>query len=336
MRGRMASWLLLFARLAFWVMLLALAGWGALAIYYSYLPEALRGILSGMFVLCSLGVLVFIRPRRLAYGVFFVLFFIVLAGWLSMKPSNNRDWQPDVARLAYADIQGDRITVRNIRNCDYRSETDYTVSHYDRTFDLSKLTSVDLYLVDWGLGYLVHTMVSFGFENDQYLCVSIETRKEKGEDYSTIKGFFRQYELYYVVADERDVVRLRTNYRVDETTYLYRIQGLSLDVGRKFFLDYLKTINRLKENPEWYNALTGNCTTQIRGHAYPYTQRAWDWRILANGYIDELLYENGTLDRSLPRETLKKQSIVNARAQAADKDPEFSIRIRAGLPGFSD
>jgi hypothetical protein len=179
-------------------------------------------------------------------------------------------------------------------------------------------------------------MVSFGFEGDQYLCISIETRKEKGEGYSTIKGFFRQYELFYVVADERDLVRLRTNHRKGETIYLYRIKGASMDVGRQVFLDYLQYINGLRKEPEWYNALTGNCTTQIRGHTRPYTGRTrWDWRILVNGYIDQMAYENGSLDRSFPFEELKKRSVINGRAKAADKDPAFSKRIREGLPGIS-
>ena len=179
-------------------------------------------------------------------------------------------------------------------------------------------------------------MVSFGFEDGSYLCISIETRKEVGEEYSSIKGFFRQYELIYIVGDERDLVRLRTNYRQGETVYLYRIQGESLEATRQIFLDYVKYINRLKENPEWYNALTGNCTTQIRGHTRPYAGKVWwDWRILANGYIDELAYELGVLDRSMPFQELKQRSIIKGRAQAADQDPAFSKRIREGLPGIN-
>lgn len=130
-----------------------------------------------------------------------------------MPPSNNRDWQPDLATLSWANIAGDKVTVYNIRNCDYRTESDFTVRHYDKTFDLSKLKGVDFFLVYWGSPKIVHTMMSFDFEGQGNVCFSIETRKEKGEDYSTIKGFFRQHEIIYVVADERDLVRLRTNYR---------------------------------------------------------------------------------------------------------------------------
>ncbi len=171
-----------------------------------------------------------------------------------MKPSNDREWQADVALLPHADIHGNRVTVYNVRNCDYRGENDYTVRYYNKTFDLAKLESIDLYVVNWGIKYISHTMISFGFQGGDYLCVSIETRKEKGEDYSTVKGFFRQYELIYVVADERDLVRLRTNYRQGETVYLYRIQGTKA-FFRSLFLDYMHYINHLNASPEWYNAL---------------------------------------------------------------------------------
>ncbi len=319
---------------ALWLVLSGMTAWGILAIYFSYLPEPLRPILSTLFALCQLAILFFLHPKGLAYAVFSGLFVIVLLGWLSMKPSNHRDWQADVACLPYAEIDGNRVTVHNIRNCDYRTETDYTVRYYDKTFDISKLDHIDLYLVNWGIKYISHTMISFGFQGDDYLCISIETRKEKGEGYSTIKGFFRQYELIYVVADERDLVRLRTHYREGETVYLYRVEGTK-QVFRSIFLDYMHYINHLKMEPEWYNALTGNCTTQIRGHTRHYTGRTrWDRRILLNGSVDELAYENGLLNQSLPFETLKQKSMINDRARGTDETADFSKEIRKGLPGM--
>ena len=252
-----------------------------------------------------------------------------------MEPSNDRNWQPDVAVLPYATVEGDAVTVHNIRNSDYRTETEFTVRYYDKTFNLSNLRSFDLFLSDWGLETIVHTLVSFGFDDDSYLCISVETRKEVGETYSNLKGFFRQYELIYVVGDERDLVRLRTNYRQGETVYLYRLNGVSLESVRQIFLDYIRYINRLKDKSEWYNALTGNCTTEIRGHTRPYADKVtWDWRILANGYIDELAYEKGVVDTSMPFAVLKQRSIINEGARAADQDSAFSTRIREGLPGM--
>jgi hypothetical protein len=322
--------------LLLWLLLCGMTAWGALAIFFSYLPNSAKPVLSALFALGQLAILILLKPKGLAYAVFFALFAIVLSGYLAMKPRNDRDWQADVAILPYADTDGERVTVHNIRNCDYRTELDYKARYYDETFDVSELDTIDLFLVNWGIPYISHTMISFGFRGKKYLCISIETRKEKGEGYSTIKGFFRQYELIYVVADERDLVRLRTNYRKGETVYLYRLNG-ERKVFQKIFLDYMHYINRLKDQPEWYNALTGNCTTQIRGHTAPYTGKTrWDWRILLNGWLDEMAYENGLLNQSLPFETLKQKSIINKRAKKLDQDPDFSVLIRRGLPGMGD
>lgn len=308
-------------------------GWASLAIYYSNLPESLR--LFAAIAYCIVSILIFflIRPRRRSVTVFIVIFALVLIWWFAIPPSNNRDWQPDLAVLPYATINGNAVTIHNIRNNDYRTETDYTVRHYDRTFDLTKLKSADLFLVYWGSPYIAHTMFSFGFGDGNFVCFSIETRKEKGEEYSAIKGFFRQYEITYVVADERDLVRLRTNYR-NENVYLYRLKATP-EAIQEVFLSYLREVNRLKEKPEWYNALTDNCTTALRGHTAPYNPRAkLDWRIIVNGLGDQFLYEQQILDQSLPFAELKARSHVNARGQAADKDPKFSQRIREGLPGI--
>jgi len=314
---------------------LPLMGWGALALYYSAsLPSTLSTVAAAGFGLISLLFFFVARTWKKAMTLFVILFSLVLVFFLLKKPSNNRSWQPDVALLPYATIAGDKVTLHNIRNCDYRTETDFTVHHYDKTFALDSLTSIDLYLVDWGLGSVVHTLLSFGFNDRDYVAVSIEARKELGEGYSTLRGFFRQYELTYVLADERDVVRLRTNYRQGETAYLYRVRG-DKKLFQEVFLDYLESINRLKEKPEWYNALLTNCTTQLRGHTRPYFQKVvWDWRLLANGYADELAYEKGTLDTSLPFAELKKRSIINSKAKEADQDADFSLRIRDGLPGI--
>ena len=175
---------------ALWLVLSGMTAWGILAIYFSYLPEPLRPILSTLFALCQLAILFFLHPKGLAYAVFSGLFVIVLLGWLSMKPSNHRDWQADVACLPYAEIDGNRVTVHNIRNCDYRTETDYTVRYYDKTFDISKLDHIDLYLVNWGIKYISHTMISFGFQGDDYLCISIEPGRKRGKATRPSKGSF--------------------------------------------------------------------------------------------------------------------------------------------------
>jgi hypothetical protein len=315
--------------------LVGMAVWSTAAIYYSNLPAPwLRTATAAAFALGVTTLFLLVRPTWRARLIFLGAFAAIVVWFLLIPPSNDRDWQPDVAVLPYAEISGESMTVHNIRNCEYRSETDYAVRHYDKTFDLAKLRSVDLFVVYWGSPLISHTMLSFGFGGDDFLCFSIETRKQKGEGYSAVKGLFRQFELTYVVGDERDLVRLRTNFR-KEQVYLYRL-NITPEIARLVFLDYFKTINQLKEKPEWYNALTSNCTTDVHGHTFPYLKRVrWDWRILVNGYVDELVYDSGFLDRSLPFKELKARSLINNRAIAAEQDLNFSARIRAVLPGIS-
>jgi hypothetical protein len=253
--------------------------WGALALLYSSTTNALASaVLAGAFLLCGLLTALAVGARRRARAAVtgFALLFAVLLGWWSgIEPANDRDWQPDVARLAHAEINGDLVTVRNVRNFAYRSETDYTPHYYDRTYDLGKLRSVDLIAVYWMGPAIAHTILSFGFEGGEQLAISIETRKERGETYSTTRGFFKQYELHYVVADERDVVRLRTSYRKDppEDVYVYRLHG-PLENGRRVFLQYMQRINDLQAKPEFYNTLIDNCTTGIWMNAHQPGARA--------------------------------------------------------------
>ena len=248
-----------------WFIALGCAAWAFGALHYD-LP-VLKTAVAWAFAVALVAGVVFLRGAWQKLGVPFLGFTLVLAWWLTLKPSNQGNWQPDVARLAWAEIDGDVVTLHNVRNCDYRTETDFDVRHYDKVFDLDRLRTADLFMVYWGSPHMAHTMVSFGFEGGDQLCFSIEARKEKGEGYSAVKGFFRQFELVYIAADERDVVRLRTNYRQGEDPYLFRLNGSPPQV-RQMFLDYVVRMNSLRQRPEWYSALTHNCTTSIR------TQRA--------------------------------------------------------------
>lgn len=315
------------------------AAWGTPALYYGLGGEVPALMLAVPFGCAGLAAtLSVLGGWRVAWvaGGYCLAFVCLLAWWQTILPSNDRQWLPEVARLARADFDGDLITVHDIRNFDYRSETDFTPRYYDRTFDLRKLDSVDLIAVYWMGPDIAHTILSFGFEGGERLAVSIETRKEVGEGYSTIKGFFKQFELYYVVADERDVVRLRTNYRKNpvEHTYIYRIRR-PLENGRRLFVEYMKRVNELYEEPEFYHTLLTNCTTSIwRNTRVNPGRLKFSWKLLASGHVPEYLYEIGALDRSLSFEALQAASLVNARAQAADQAPDFPARIREGLPGM--
>jgi hypothetical protein len=249
----------------------------------------------------------------------------------SLRPSNTRDWQPDVARVATAEIRGDRVSVRNVRNFRYRSETDFDEIWEERRLDLTKLDGLDIFVSYWGAPLIAHTIMSWSFADGQHLAISVETRKTKDQEYSTVAGFFRQYELIYIAADERDVAKLRTNIRGEEV-YLYRLQT-SRQAAKVLLLDYLDTMNALAREPRWYNALMTNCTTAIRQRViHAGGKMPLSWKLLANAYLPELLYERGSFDTSLPFTKLKALSRINDRALAAGEAGDFSERIRAGLP----
>ncbi len=307
--------------------------WAAGALYFDLPIAWLRSPLAFIYGLAMLAALFFVKGRWRAMGVVAFGFGAVLAWWLTIKPTEDHAWQPDVARRAWADVHDDEVTLHNVRNCDYRTETDYTPQWETRVVHLSKLTGVDLAITYWGSPWIAHPIASFQFADSLPIAISIETRKTVGQSYSALRGFYRQYALIYIPADERDVIRLRTSYRREEV-YLYHTTA-SAERARAIFLEYLKHLNRLHEHPEFYNAVTDNCTTNIRvanvgasgGKAPP-----WNWRILLNGKGDELLYERGFIDRSLPFGELKARSLVNPQAKAAGALPDFSQLIRVGLP----
>jgi hypothetical protein len=320
------------------LMLIATTLWSVLAIYFGdshtdILQTALAAIvgLFGLATLISLGSAEWRRRFLIAYTIVFMV--VVCGWWLAVQPSNERQWQADLVKLPYATVDGDMVTVHHIRNMDYRSEFDYTPAYYDKTFDVNKLEGLDLFAVYWMGPAIAHTILSFNFGENNHLAVSIEARKELGEGYSTIKGFFRQYELTYIVADERDVIRLRTNYRKDpiEDVYLYQLHPPTGNV-RRLFLEYIRQINELHDKPAFYNTLLDNCTTAIwlNTRVNP-THLPFSWKILLSGYVPEYIYESGGLDTKMPFEQLQQQAHINAVAKTLDKSPDFSQGIRAAV-----
>jgi Domain of unknown function (DUF4105) len=309
-----------------------MAAWATLAVYYSDLSgSSPRAILALLLIALFIGSLFLRKPRYLGGVAFVALFLIVFAWFFSIRPSNDRQWLVDVAVLPYAEIDGDRLTVHNIRNFDYTSEEQFTPRYYNKTFDLGKLKRVDYILSYWSGRAIAHSMASFEFDGDEYLAISIETRKESGEAYSAVQGFFRQYELTYVIADERDVLKLRTNFR-KEDVYVFRTLVPPQNV-RTLLLSYLKSANELKEKPEFYNALTTNCATSILPHIREYNPAARiSMSIILNGHSARAAHARGGLDQRLSFDELERRSHVNAAAIAAGDSSDFSKLIRQGIP----
>jgi hypothetical protein len=319
-----------------WLILALLTLWALAALYVDLRIAALRIPLTLIYAVGIFTILFKLKRSRWAAALCLVGFFIVLAWWLTLKPSNDGHWQPDSDRVAWAEIDGDRVTIHNLRNCDYRTETDYSNCWGDRTLYLSQIQAADLFLTNWGIPFASHPIVSFQFADNQHVAFSIEARYKVDQAYSTILGFFRQYGLIFVAADERDVIRLRTNYRKDEEVYLYRVK-VRPEVARAMFLTYVTYLNKLKDHPEWYNEVTRNCTTTLQKPlaADVNNPQPWNYQFLLNGTLDELLYERGRLvTGGLPFPELKQREHINAAAQAAGLSPDFSALVRAGRIGF--
>ena len=322
----MTRWIL---RALFGPVAVGLLCWGVLALHFAG-PRSIADWLAVVWALGGLSILLFVRPFGRCMVTFAVAVAFLFAWWSTIRPSNSRPWEPDVARPPHVQLHGDELTIHNVRNFDYRSETDFSERWETRTYDLAKLDRLDFFMSYWGSPSIAHTIMSWAFTDGQHIAISIETRKEVGESYSPVAGFFRQYELYYVVADERDVIRLRTNYR-GEQVYLYPLRT-PRDRVRKSLLQYVESFDDLAHTPEFYNAGTGNCTTTIRTNMeHMGVTMPFDWRYLVNGYLNELLYEENVIDTSIPLAQQKETNNIDARAKAADKDPDFSARIREGI-----
>lgn len=306
--------------------------WPTLAIYWSNLPWPwARQALALAFLVFGIWALWFARKPHIRL-VFAGLFLAVLAWWLSIPASDDRNWRPEVAVMPRAEIDGDRVLIRNFRNFDFRSRDDFTPRYEDREVFLSDLVSVDFFLSFWMEGPVGHTWVSFLFANAPPVSISIETRPEVGEGFDPLASMFRQFELIYVVGDEKDLMGLRTVR--DEQSFLFRVQA-SPETARALFLIYLERINELAEKPEWYNLLSNNCTLNI----VRYMNRAGrEGRFrpshLLNGLFDSYLYSRGYLDTSMPLEQLRNRSRISEVARNVAGAPNFSELIRQHLPGL--
>jgi len=326
--SRSLSWLI---RGIWFLCRILLITWAALAIYYSNLPLAgLRLLLAGSFV--ALAVWLLWISRRPHAPVFFIVLFLGVVAWeLFIPPSHDRPWRPEVAVMPRATIDGDHVHITGVRDFKYRSLNDFTTHYEERDVQLSHMTGLDFFVSYWSEGPVAHTFLSFIFDNAPPLSISIETRPEVGEGFDPIASLFKQFELIYVVGDEDDLVRVRTNYR-KETVYLYHLNSSPNDV-RRLFMIYLNRINELADRPEFYHLLSNSCTINIIRYANAAGRTGrFDIRHLLNGLIDSYLYHSGRVNTTLDFDELRRRSQINEAAKAADDAPDFSNRIRASLP----
>jgi hypothetical protein len=307
--------------------------WGALALWYQ-LPGGLvaRTLGSTVWVLVVIALAVFAISRRswLPLGVYAVMYALLLAWWASLAPSNDRVWSDDVARMLTGTVQGSAVTLDNVRDFSWRSDTDYDARWETRHYDLDRLVSADAVLSYWGSKAIAHAMISFGFDDGSHVVFSVEIRKKRGDQYSSIGGFFRQFETILIAADERDIIRVRTNVR-GEDDYLYPLR-MDKATMRALFLSYVQAANTLSDTPEFYNTITSNCTTIVYRMARQIDRGLpWDVRLLLTGYLPEYLYKVGALDRSVSVEQLRQRGRITDRARNTAAGDDFSKAIRTEL-----
>jgi hypothetical protein len=310
------------------------AAWAVLALWYQAPGnQFVKFIILALWMAFSIGMIFAVWNGRAAVGLtaFAAAFAILLVWWQRIPPTNNRLWSDDVAQMTTGTVDGNLVTLNNVRNFAWRSNTDYTQRWEARVYDLEKLRSVDMVMSYWTGPAIAHMLMSFGFDDGQYVVFSVEVRRLKTGDYSELGGFFKQFELSVIAADERDVIRVRTNVR-GEDDYLYRLR-MPVEAIRSLFLGYVGEANSLIDSPRFYNTITANCTTLV----YHMMKRIvgylpLNYRILLDGYLPGYVYEVGGLDSRYTLDQLREMGRITDRARQSGDSDSFSIDIRRGIP----
>jgi hypothetical protein len=307
--------------------------WGALALWYQLPGSAIiRTIGSAIWAVGVVALVALAINRRswLPLGIYAAIYAGLLFWWGSIAPSNNRIWADDVSHLLTGTVQGSQVTLSNVRDFNWRTDDDYDARWETRRYDLDHLATADAVLSYWGSPAIAHAMISFGFDDGSHVVFSVEIRKKRGQQYSAIGGFFKQFETILVAADERDIIRVRTNVR-GEDDYLYPLR-MDKAAMRALFLSYVRVADRLAATPAFYNTITSNCTTIVYRMARqiePGLPR--DFRLLLTGYLPEYLYKVGALDQSVPIEEWRRRGRITERARNSKTGDDFSEVIRIGI-----
>jgi len=309
------------------------AVWANLAIaYQSPGSSAVRIGACLVLNLIALAALVAIGRRKhwRAVLVYAAAYALLLAWSGSISASNDKNWAADVVHGITGIVDGDRVSVSNVRNFSWRTEAEYTAAWEERTYDLSQLRSLDLFLVYWMGPSIAHTIMSFGFDDGRYLDFSIELRRTQNDQYSAVAGFFKTHELVFIGANERDLMTLRKVR--NEQIQLYRLRTPP-ERARALLVEYIKQANDLAVNPRFYNTLTTNCTTAIFDMMHAVTSSIpFDWRIILTGHLPDYLYEHAAVDTRIPLDELRERADVTGRVDERLSEVEFSSRIREGVP----
>ena len=330
--GRIASaalWLLISL-----LVITPLTAWAAMALWFRLpAPEWARAAAAGVFVVVGLVTVLalFRRGRWVALGVYVLAFGAVIVWWATIEPPADGDWAPDVARQTTGRLEGDILTLSEVRDFDWRTDDDFTERWSKRSYDLSKLKTLDLFLAYWAGPEMAHVIMSFGFDDGDHIAWSVEVRRERNSEFSPVADAFKSHTLIYLATTERDSVRLRSNVR-GEDVRLYRL-NTPPEQARVLLTQYVLEATALAKQPKFYNSITANCATVVfkimraAGGMFPF-----DWRLVVNGFLPGYLYDHRVVVTTMPLSELMERARINAQAKAADQSPEFSRLIRVGVP----
>lgn len=311
-----------------------LSTWAAMALWYR-LPFGLpiRAFAAATFTLLGIAVVIalFSQRRLRALATFCLALATVIFWWSTLTPPSASNWAPDVSRQVTGEIDGDILTLTNLRNFDWTTATEATAHWVSRSYDLSQIQGVDLFMSYWAGPQMAHMIVSFDFADAAPIAWSVEVRRQVGGGFSPLADLFKSNTLVIIAADERDVVGTRSNTR-GEDVQLYRI-NTTPDKARALLLQYVQAANALAAQPMWYNSLTTNCTTVVMTMIRTIVDEVpLDWRVLANGYLPDYAYDRGVLADHLPLAQLRAQSHIHDQALADALSDNFSKAIRTGIP----
>ncbi|MFK8034521.1 MAG: DUF4105 domain-containing protein [Hyphomicrobiales bacterium] len=329
---RRFAWVL--ARILLGLVIAAAAAWGFFALWYrGPAPEGFKFALCAAFALIGLVAVLqqFGKRRNFWVLAFAMTFGSLLIWWTSLEPPKDGNWSPDVARQTTGTIEGDTLKLANVRGFEWHSKTDFTEKWANETYDLGKLQTLDIFLSYWGVPHMAHFILSFGFADGEYLAWSVEVKRERDGEFSPVADLFKANPLIILATKEQDVVGVRSNIR-DEDVHIFRMRAPP-ERARKLLEEYVREANDLAERPRWYNSFSTNCTTvifkmlRLAGEGVPF-----DWRVVVNGYLPEMMHDRGSVNTSVSSAQLRELGRIAPRALAVGLGPRFSEAIRQGVP----